>query len=152
MATAIVWARERGHAEVVRLIEASRRALGPPLLTLPSHAPGGYSSAVKLGTLTRFIVRGDNSFGFIQPDEEDGEDVFVHIETLRGATRGKRGGYPSPGQRLAYMASQGRKGPRANRVADGEDGGALELPLNDFDAEDEWRRAEYDDEDGFYGF
>ena len=151
--TPVAWARVRGHVEVVRLLEGARRAQGPPLLKLPSasNGPVRIPSAVKVGTLKKLIHRGDNSFGFIAPDEGGGEQVFDHLETLRGAARavGKQG-FPAPGMRLAYVATPRPKGMRASRVADGEDGGPIELPLQDYEVDMQWGEYRDDIDDDYY--
>ena len=100
----ISWARVRDHTEVIRVLEMRRREHGPPLLRLPATSSPSSTSAVRIGTLKKFVMREAGSFGFICPDQRGGGEVFVHLETLRGAAR-KNGklGYPAPGMRLVYI-------------------------------------------------
>ena len=150
--TAEVWARKHGHARVVELLNHKVTQPNRPVrLAVPTGR--GAAGQVQVGTLVRFDVR--KGFGFIEPDlnsedeadddddyycdHEDrrGDDVFVHLNTLRAAAQGSRG-YPQPNQRLVFRAEQGRQGTRASFVADANDGSYLTLPHTEEAASREW--------------
>ena len=154
--TAEVWARKRGHARVVELLNHKVTQPNRPVrLAVPTGR--GAARQVQVGTLVRFDVR--KGFGFIEPDfnsedeadddddddddyycdheERRGDDVFVHLNTLRAAAQGSRG-YPQPNQRLVFRAEQGRQGTKASFVADANDGSYLTLPHTEETASREW--------------
>jgi len=162
---AVDWARNRGHIAVVDLL-SQRAGSRPVRLTLPCRdGREQHRSEVRCGTLARFDFSRGN--GFIEPDldpdlvHEDPEDdyaweppeVEVHIDVLRaGARPGPgpigQGGFPQPGQRIAYLQAYTYSRLRnTSTVADGDDGSWLELPLREACARVQWanfRESKYD--------
>jgi cold shock protein len=57
----------------------------------------------------------EKGFGFIQPDEDGGEDLFVHHTGIAGS------GFKSleEGEKVTYEVTQGRKGLQAVNVSKG---------------------------------
>ena len=54
----------------------------------------------------------EKGYGFITPDEEGGEDLFVHYTDIEGS--GFR--FLQEGSKVTYEATQGRKGMQAKKV------------------------------------
>ena len=164
--TAEVWAQKRGYKSIVELLRSHgvAQAGRPVRLAIPTGRPLRGAGHVQFGTLVRFEV--SRGFGFIRPDlDSDGgsdesddddygyggrqrrrsDDIFVHLDVLRAAARGRRG-YPQPAQRVVFRAEQGHQGLRASLVADAEDGSFITLPLpNEENAQHVWLLARDDE-------
>ena len=100
----VEWARSRKHEEVVKYMEEELCRTRPRLAIA--------RSCTNRGKLVMFDARDGKGFGFIEP-QGGGDNVFVHISTLRGSRSSRESGYPLPGQRVHFASGRGG---RDNRV------------------------------------
>jgi CspA family cold shock protein len=77
---------------------------------LQERKPRNGGTCMARGTVKWFSDR--KGYGFITPDEEGGEDLFVHHSSI------EMEGFRSlqEGQAVEYEPAQGRKGPEATKV------------------------------------
>jgi CspA family cold shock protein len=99
---------------VLFLTVASAKAMPPECRTLRETEQGSHSQSQGVSHLSTGTVKWFNEqkgYGFITPDA-GGEDLFIHHSNI--VSEGFR--TLQEGQKVDYVAAQGRKGPEATNV------------------------------------